>query len=262
MARMPGAIWAPVSDSNTVKGLTADIICVHTIVGHDPAGAAHFSTGSDGKITQSRDTSVRSSANLDGNYHVIAIENEDIGPEYGNWNTNNGHDVPGFTAAQREAIAQVIAWGCKTHNIPVELIPDSKPGRRGIGYHRQGIDGNYASEGYAYGGRVSGGEKWSSSKGKVCPGDRRITELINQIIPRVHEILGGAEANDMDWNERYNYPSPVNPNYTEPHAVSEVEGANFFHTADLYKAVYKDGVNQIELLSEKLDAILSRLPEA
>jgi hypothetical protein len=196
MAVMPGVHFL-----NAVQGTAMaryDIVCVHTIVGHPPANAAHFSTRADGYIWQSRDTRYRSAANYNGNPRVIAIENEDMGPAYGVWNTNDGHAVPGFTAAQVEAIAQICAWANRTHGIPLSLCPDSKPGSRGIAYHRQGIDGNWA--GFAYGGRVAGGEVWTTTPGKVCPGDRRITQVITQIIPRARQIAGLEQ--DMQADER------------------------------------------------------------
>lgn len=197
MAIMPGAAQKPISYNGVSRMSRYDVVCIHTIVGHDPANAAHFSTGSKGEITQSRDTAYQSAANYQGNYRVIAIENEDFGPEYGDWNTSNGHEVPYFTDAQCESIAKIVAWVCKTHNIPIVACPDSKPGSRGIAYHRQGIQGNWS--GFAYGGWVSGGEFWSTSTGKVCPGDRRISQLFNVIIPRAKEISGG-EVTYSQWS--------------------------------------------------------------
>jgi hypothetical protein len=175
-----------------------DVVCVHTIVGNPPAHAAHFSTRADGHIFQSRDTAYRSAANYRGNHRVIAIENDDHGPEYGVWNTRDGHAVPRFTVAQVEAVAQICAWAHRTHGVPLVLCPNSLPTSRGIAYHRQGIDGNWT--GYAYGGRVTGGELWSESGGKVCPGDRRIRQLIEEIIPRAREIAGLEQ--DLDANDK------------------------------------------------------------
>lgn len=192
MAVMPGAHF-----TDAVRGTLMDrydIVCAHTIVGYAPANPAHFSTSASGYIWQSRDTKYRSAANLNGNPRVIAIENEDHGPRYGPW---SGSNVPGFTAEQVESIAQICAWANRVHGIPLVPCPDSKPGSRGIAYHRQGIDGNWG--GYAYGGRVPGGEVWSTSTGKVCPGDRRITQLLTQIIPRARQIAG--LENDMTPDE-------------------------------------------------------------
>ena len=175
-----------------------DVVCVHTIVGNPPAHAAHFSTRADGLIFQSRDTIFRSAANFRGNHRVVAIENDDHGLEYGTWDVDDGHDVPGFTAAQVEAVAQICAWVHLTHDVPLVLCPNSLSTSRGIAYHRQGVDGNWA--GYAYGGRVAGGELWSESGGKVCPGDRRIAQLIAEIIPRAREIAGLEQ--DLDANDK------------------------------------------------------------
>jgi hypothetical protein len=177
-----------------------DVACVHTIVGYAPAHAAHFSVKANGTILQSRDTRYRSAANLNGNHRIIAIENEDHGSAFGKWNVTDGHAVPDFTAAQIEANAKIFAWAHKTHGIPLTLCPDSRPSSRGLAFHRQGIDGNWS--GYKYSGRVSGSEVWSSARGKVCPGDRRIARR-QQILDRAKQIVSGKppEDDDMDKND-------------------------------------------------------------
>lgn len=180
------------NDTNSKATCTPDLVCLHTIVGSAPASAAHFSTSGLGKIWQHRDTTKQSAANYNGNGHIIAIENEDRGGVFPSWNIKDGHAVPGFTSQQIESIAQICAWANKTHGIPLVQCPNSKRGSRGIAYHRQGISGNWA--GYAYSGIVAGGEVWTTSPGKVCPGDRRISQ-IPQIIERAKQIagLGGGE---------------------------------------------------------------------
>lgn len=172
MARMPGAVWQ--GEHSPRKPMARyDIVCVHTIVGYAPAHAAHFSVKADGTILQSRDTAYQSAANLNGNHRVIAIENEDHGPRFGStprlpkW-------VP-LTPEQVQANARILAWAHKTHGIPLQLSANSLPSSRGLGYHRQGIDGNFGT--YRYPGRVSGGEVWTLSRGKVCPTDARIAQL-------------------------------------------------------------------------------------
>ncbi|MFI7678573.1 N-acetylmuramoyl-L-alanine amidase [Actinophytocola sp. NPDC049390] len=192
---MPGVEFLGIANNGSMS--TWDIVCVHTIVGYQSGGnAAHFTTGASGRIVQARDTRHRSAANLNGNWHVIAIENEDHGSAYGAW---SGSNVPRFTAAQAEAIAKILVWAHRAHGIPLTLVPDSKVGRRGIAYHRQGCD--------PY--RVAGGELWSSAYGKVCPGDRRITQLINEIIPRARALASGteddmteAQAKQLDYTMR------------------------------------------------------------
>lgn len=170
MARMPGAVWLGEHGSRLMDRY--DVVCVHTIVGFAPAHAAHFSVKADGTILQSRDTRFRSAANLNGNHRVIAIENEDHGAAFGNW---SGSGVPPLTDAQVAANARILKWAHETHGIPLQLCPDSRPGSRGLGYHRQGIDGNF--ETYQFPGRVEDGEVWTEHFGKVCPGDARIAQL-------------------------------------------------------------------------------------
>lgn len=187
MARMPGTEWVGPHHDNGVMS-RYDVVCVHTIVGYAPAHAAHFSTNSAGTIYQSRDTTYRSAANLNGNWRVIAIENEDHGPTFKAW---SGSSVPGFTAQQIEAIARICVWANKAHGVPLVQCPDSKPGSRGIAFHRQGIQGNFAN------GWIPGGELWSSSTGKVCPGDQRISQM-PQIITRARQLAGLEEDEDMN----------------------------------------------------------------
>jgi N-acetylmuramoyl-L-alanine amidase len=171
MAIMPGAVWN--GDHSSRRPMARyDAVVVHTIVGYAPAHAAHFSTKADGTIIQSRDTVYQSAACLHGNPRIIAIENEDHGGPFPDW---TGSNVPPLTGAQVEANARILRWAHEVHGIPLQRCPDSRPGSRGLAYHRQGIDGNWS--GYRHPGRVSGGEVWTESYGKVCPGDNRIDQL-------------------------------------------------------------------------------------
>jgi len=199
MAWMPGVDTSrKATDGNSRLVCNPDIVCLHTIVGYAPALAATFSVAGNGYKWQHRDSRRQSAANLNGNDHIISIETEDHGPLFGSW---TGSNVPPWTAQQIESLAQICAWAYKTHGIPLVLCPNSKPGSRGIAYHRQGIDGNFGS--FAYGGRVAGGELWSSVYGKVCPGDKRIAQ-IPLIIKRARQLAGlepdtGGE-DELSWD--------------------------------------------------------------
>lgn len=186
----PMAEWHPFSGKGSTP-LTHDIICLHTMVGTlagswswaNAAGRAywHFGIGGRGECWQCHPLEYRSAANLYGNWHVIPIETSDMGEglfpvPWGN---------PPWTQAQLNRIIQLVAWLCARFNIPPNLIPDTLPGRRGIAYHRQGIDGNYSD------GRVPGGELWSKADGKVCPADPRINQLKTIVIPGVRALLNG-----------------------------------------------------------------------
>lgn len=190
MARMPGATWLGEHSPKTPMSRW-DVVCVHTIVGYAPAHAAHFSTRTNGLIEQSRDTKYRSAANLEGNHRVIAIENEDA-----------AKDIP-LSDAQVESCAQILAWAHREHGIPLRLCPDSKPGSRGLAYHRQGVDGNF--ERYQFPGRVAGGELWSSSFGKLCPRDKRIAQLPD-ILARAKEIVHSEGTDLIGINAAWHLP--------------------------------------------------------
>lgn len=252
MALMPGVTHRLIDASGSGR-LSPNVVCVHTIVGRDPASAAHFSTGGYGEITQSRDTLYRSAANLNGNWRVIAIENEDIGAPFPAWDVRDGHAVPAFTAAQMEAIARILAWCHRVHGIPLVFVTDSRPTTRGVAFHRAGCDGNFA--GYAFAGRVSGGELWSSAYGKVCPGDRRIFQLRDVIIPRARVLAGlatgGPRMATLDAEDLVNVATATRnaildyraewPNqfgtYRESHQLWELLSHPYFTTSDSYKAL-------------------------
>jgi len=187
MARMPGAVWKPMVGSSTMRMSAYDVLCLHTCVG-SLAGTdswfrklqdgtnSHFGVGGDGTIWQWVDTAYRSGASYNGNYHLISVESADMGAPFGPW---AGSDVPAFTAAQIDALGRIARWVHETHGIPLTQIPDARPGRRGVGYHRLGVPGYM----------VAGAERWSTKNGKVCPGDRRIGQ--------VPQVIAAAQGEDM-----------------------------------------------------------------
>jgi hypothetical protein len=208
MTRYSGATYRPLGKQGEPAMKTHAIICVHTMVGYLTSTDAMFrkggytgteshygiggkwggdaSKGLDGEIYCWQDDAYSADANLDGWHRVISIETADNAP-------SRVEDIAEWTPRQCESIARVIAFHCRAHNIPPTLIPDTKPGRRGIAYHRQGClhsDGLGSHPGWL----VAGGEKWSSAKGKGCPGPRRITQLRDVVIPRVQEILSPKPA--------------------------------------------------------------------
>jgi hypothetical protein len=190
MSTYSNAEWRPLAAGSPGVTMDAhDIVCVHTMVGslattesmfrqNGWAGTeSHFGVGGpadgalDGTVYQWVDTDDQADANLQGNHRLISIETSDGGDETNPWSDK-----------QLDAITDIIVWACQTYAIPTTLIADSTPGQRGIGYHRQGVDPW----------RVAGGEKWSKANGKVCPGDVRIDQLVNAVIPRVQAEVGAS----------------------------------------------------------------------
>lgn len=200
------AVQRPLAARMTQARMTRhDIICLHTMVGYlkttdemfKQGGytgvESHYGVGGiwgpdadhhlDGVVYQWVNDDYRADANLDGNHRLISIETADNAPQH-------AADIRPWTPRQVEAIIRLVADRCARYDIPAELVPDSKPGRRGIAYHRQGIDPW----------RVAGGEVWSKSRGKECPGDARIAQLKTVIIPGVRLLLSGqplVQEDDM-----------------------------------------------------------------
>jgi hypothetical protein len=185
------ALWKPFTGKGTTL-FRRDIVCVHTMVGSlagsyswaSGAGRSywHFGVSGTGECWQCQDLRYQSAANLEGNPYVIPIENADHGPGFEPWSGRCG-DVPPFTQAQVNKLVQLIAWLCRRYAIPPEFIPDTRAGRRGVAWHRQGIPGWPEWQ---------GGLLWSSSTGKCCPDWRRIAQAKLEIMPRVRELVYGT----------------------------------------------------------------------
>ena len=190
-------MWYPIADKKPVtryaKGGSIHIpmrhvgrVCLHTAVSsgnslfslfNTPGNpVAHFYLRKDGSLEQYVGTGVRASANLDGNYDMIAIESWD-----------NGGQRETFTDDQMSGVSLLLVWLHNRHSIPMLALPDSKPGRKGVGWHRLGIDGNFPPG--LLSGRVSGGEHWSESTGKECPFDGKIKQIHDEILPNVRKII-------------------------------------------------------------------------
>lgn len=208
--RYPAARWDPLGAQTEPMMWSHDIFCVHTMVGSLAGTSSMFHANGYGGteshlgvgeskaqgIEQWQDGMHEADANLEGHHRVFSMETADYGGVFGKWDTSSDANVPPWTADQLDMIVDAIVWFCRkaTHagcpstwachqvGVPCVLVPDSKPGRRGIAYHKQGCDPW----------RVTGGEKWSTAYGKGCPGNRRIQQLTSTVIPRAAAKLAGT----------------------------------------------------------------------
>lgn len=215
MKTYPGAVFKPLGPQTEPTMTGHDVLCLHTMVGvlastdgyfrhgngEGYAGTeSHYGVGGkwgkdaalglDGTVWQWQDRRYEADANLDGRHRIISIETGDNFPA-------SAADIEPWTPLQCEAISQLLAWEstveahadcppswtCHREGIPLALIPDTLPGRRGVGYHQQGCDPW----------RVSGGVLWSPSRGKVCPGARRIAQ-IPAVIARAQAITAAKHT--------------------------------------------------------------------
>ena len=201
MSRYPGATWHPLASDLSHQGPMTrhDGIVLHTmassLAGTESmfmasgfAGTeSHFGVGPDGTVLQWVDTARRADANLNGTWRLLSVETADTGPPFPAW---TGSNVPAWTEAQLDAIAGIVAWAAAEHDFPLEPMRSSRASERGVGWHRLGIDGNFPAG--PLGGRIPGGESWSESTGKACPGDRRIAQVA-EVIRRAKAIAGGGD---------------------------------------------------------------------
>lgn len=193
---VPGVEHRLLSGKSTTP-LDARVITVHTMAGYmagtesyfTPAGRpySHFGVGGDGRIRQWQDLRFRAASDYQGNPFTISIECEDHGVMFPLW---SGSNVPMFTAKQADALEVLLSWLCHRFGLPKKAIGTSCPSERGIGWHRLGIDPW----------RYPTCLKWSSSRGKACPGDNRIAQLRNDIIPRISSPEVDMPLNDADKN--------------------------------------------------------------
>ena len=193
MSRYPGATWRPLAADPSHQALMSrhDGVVLHTMAGSLAGTEAmflqsgftgtesHFGVGADGTVLQWVDTSRRADANLNGTWRLLSVETADTGPPFPSW---SGSNVPAWTEAQLDAIAGIVAWSAKEHDFPIEAMRSSRAGERGVGWHRLGIEPW----------RVDGGEAWSESTGKACPGDRRIAQ-VPEVMRRAKAVAGGGD---------------------------------------------------------------------
>jgi hypothetical protein len=179
VAWYPKAIRKEITRHRTLR-VRKGRVCLHVAVSEGSSlfgyfnrkgsPTSHFYVRRDGKIEQYVDTKYRAPANLEGNSSLISFETQG--------GVKSANTEP-WTAAQVLAMAECIAWLNEVEGVPLQLMPNSKSGSLGIGYHKQGVD--------PY--RVDGGEKWSSAYGKICPGQGKINQ-IPTIIAKAKALTG------------------------------------------------------------------------
>jgi len=189
MAILPGAIVKIVTRHTTPR-VGQRGFCLHIAVSdgaslfnyfNQPGNpTSHFyvrrtgNTNGMADFEQYVDTKYRAPANLDGNPTLISLETQGgVGDDLNN----------PWPQTMVERIAWILAECHKRDGIPLRAMPNSRPESTGVGYHRQGVDPW----------RVDGGELWSNSYGKVCPGNARIAQ-IPYIINRAIQIAGDDMA--------------------------------------------------------------------
>lgn len=289
MTTYPGAKFRPLAaEQGQPRMARHDIVCLHTMVGNLSSTdrmfrangwggtESHFGVGGkwgdglDGVVYQWQDTEFQADANLEGNRRIISIETGDNAPQ-------RPSDIEPWTAKQQDAIVAITAWACKKYDIPAVLIPDSKPGRRGIGYHRLGCQ--HSGGTHPAGFLQVGGEEWSSSVGKECPTPARIAQIPG-IVARVKAVLAGkTQEADVALSEP-DLAKIANEVWTAKPALAGQQVDGLLHELDLrsastekrlgaleaelgeVKAQAASNGGQLSNLTAKVDQILAALAAA
>lgn len=188
---VPGFRWAPVAVGNRAKRQKGRGLIGHVAVSsskHLGPGSLtsrgsdwHFYLPKVGPGIQQIDLDVQSWSSGDANDDTVSFESE------GGLGDSRAVNREPWTADQIESAAQILAHMHRTEGVPLQVMPDSRPSSRGFGFHRLGIDPW----------RVSGGQVWSTSRGKLCPGDAKVAQA-PLIVARAKEIVSGnAQGDDM-----------------------------------------------------------------
>lgn len=137
--------------------------------------SSHFYVRRDGTVEQYVSLKDRSWAQQHGNDRLISIETQGMG--MGEW-----------TAAQVASLARLCKELSAKYGFPLKAMKSSKASEKGIGYHAQGVA--VTAEQLKKGVSQTGGELWSSARGKVCPGPDRI----KQIPEIIKQATGAVDA--------------------------------------------------------------------
>ena len=181
---IPGAQLMLNNPVSTRRITTLKWILCHTIVGTVasalPSKHYHVYIRGDGTFIQRQDLLLRSAASVQANPYSIAIVAEDKGAHFQPW---SGSNVPRYTPQQEATLVMILSWICHRFGLPKSAIATTcLNDRNGIGWHRLGIDGAFPNY-WPLWGRRSGCLETSLSTGKPCPGDNRIWQIVNEIVP-------------------------------------------------------------------------------
>jgi hypothetical protein len=189
---VPGFVWHPIDVGNRARRAKGRGLIAHVAVSESamlvPSGTAatrsadwHFYLPKSGPGYQFIDLDLQCWATAAGNTTLPAFESQ---------GGVNGAQTEPWTGNQIELAAQILAHLHKTEGTPLQLMPNSLPGSKGLAPHRWGISPW----------RVLGGEVWSSSNGKVCPGDAKVAQL-PLIVLRAAAIVHGSPTPTVQEDE-------------------------------------------------------------
>lgn len=233
---VPGVRWEPISLAGVPRRRKGRGFCLHVAVSNAPAlrpgsnATWHFYLPKQGQAIQYVDLDYVAYAQLDGNPTMVSAESQGgmVDADREPWTDN-----------QCEWAARILAHLHRTEGTPLQVMPDSRPESRGLGYHRLGVDPW----------RVAGGERWSSSRGKLCPGAAKIAQ-VPSIVARAAALVNGTTEED-----------PLAA-LTESEQRELLDGIRYLKkNGEGDRFVHEIPSRIIDAIEERLDAIDARLAE-
>lgn len=144
---------------------------IYSMFSNSNSACSHFYVNRNGEVEQYIDTAFRSASDMNGNDSTISVETA------GGVSNVNGEQ---WTDAQVEALAKLWKWARDTHGIRNQVAKNTQTNENseGLSWHRLGVEGNFSGRGgileTSY---KPGGIKYSSARGKECPGDAKILQV-------------------------------------------------------------------------------------
>lgn len=253
MAIYPGAKKRLIPKWNTVKITRHRRMNLHVAVSESKSlysmfsrsnsACSHFYVAKDGSVEQYIDTNYRSASDYHGNDSTISVETQG--------GVRNPDGEP-WTREQVVALAKLWAWARDTHEIKNQMAKNTQTNDNssGLSWHRLGVEGNFAGRGGILESSYKpGGIKYSTARGKVCPGDAKILQIDD-----IFRLANGK----IPVSKPKPKPEATKPQVSKPKPVSKknVVSAKTLKTR-LKKAGFYSGV-----IDDKDDAGLDRAIKA
>lgn len=181
---VPGVTWRPINVGNRAARRKGRGLCGHVAVSNSknlvpgPNADWHFYLPKEGPAIQYIDLDLQCWATGDGNATMAAFESE------GGMGTAAQVNAEPWNDNQLNWAARVLRHMHDTEGVPLRVMESSAASERGFGTHRLGVPGYMQP----------GTQQWSSSRGKLCPGDAKHAQRF-EIVRRA----GGDIANSEEF---------------------------------------------------------------
>lgn len=180
--------WRPLGPE-TEPTITPTVLIFHTMVGYLRSTENMFKVNGyqgvestfgvggpwdgdalDGAVWQWQEINHQADAQFDGNAYANSIETSDGGDPNRPWSPK-----------QVQSLTDLLVWWCKATGNPCVLVKN--PTDKGVGYHRQFKVWNYADH--------------------DCPGDVRLKQLLEVIIPNAQKALAPQPPKDKPFRPQH-----------------------------------------------------------